>query len=149
MYFGQQSLDLSCMAESEFLSMLPFVIMAGIVGLTFVWIILVSCYTIIYERWKSIKRKKDWKTFLTDNSRFPTIKWKEHVTHNQEEGRSEVCVICLEDFGEETLVKVLPCHHIFHVECIDKWFYSLSENKDPFCPVCRVKHPLKPTASHA
>ncbi|KAG0205919.1 hypothetical protein BGX28_002561 [Mortierella sp. GBA30] len=42
------------------------------------------------------------------------------------------CVICLEDFEDETELRVLPCKHEYHVACIDNWlttrkkFYSFS-----------------------
>ena len=49
----------------------------------------------------------------------------------------ETCSICLEIFDEESLeksVKLINCNHIFHKECIEKW-YKNSENIN--CPVCR------------
>ncbi|KAJ0260095.1 RING-type domain-containing protein [Hirschfeldia incana] len=47
--------------------------------------------------------------------------------------RADVCVICLEDFEVNNVVRILVgCKHVFHVECIDSWcFYKLT------CPVCR------------
>jgi hypothetical protein len=43
------------------------------------------------------------------------------------------CSICLDDYEETSKVKVLPCEHGFHPECITKWLTS--ENYT--CPVCR------------
>jgi hypothetical protein len=43
------------------------------------------------------------------------------------------CSICLDDYEETSKVKVLPCDHGFHPECITKWLTS--ENYT--CPVCR------------
>ena len=31
------------------------------------------------------------------------------------------CVVCLVDFEEKQLVRVLPCLHEYHTRCIDKW----------------------------
>lgn len=41
------------------------------------------------------------------------------------------CPICLEPFEEGNTVKTLPCWHMFHTQCIDKWLRM--RNK---CPVC-------------
>ncbi|PIA54910.1 hypothetical protein AQUCO_00901072v1 [Aquilegia coerulea] len=43
------------------------------------------------------------------------------------------CVVCLSEFEERETVKMIPhCGHVFHPECIDKWFSSHAS-----CPICR------------
>ncbi|GBG86180.1 hypothetical protein CBR_g41084 [Chara braunii] len=42
------------------------------------------------------------------------------------------CAICLEDFVVGTEVRLLPCAHNFHVNCIDQWLLRTSK-----CPQCR------------
>ncbi|KAF5178537.1 Ring-h2 finger protein atl57 [Thalictrum thalictroides] len=43
------------------------------------------------------------------------------------------CVVCLCEFEERETVKMIPhCRHVFHPECIDKWFSSHDS-----CPLCR------------
>jgi len=42
----------------------------------------------------------------------------------------EKCVICLSEMEPDTEVRMLPCAHFFHSECIDQW---LSHNK--CCPI--------------
>ena len=42
------------------------------------------------------------------------------------------CSICLTNYQENDLLKLLPCTHRFHSNCIDPW---LSLNNS--CPVCR------------
>jgi E3 ubiquitin-protein ligase RNF38/44 len=32
-----------------------------------------------------------------------------------------LCVICMYDFDNRQLVRVLPCSHEFHAKCVDKW----------------------------
>jgi hypothetical protein len=43
----------------------------------------------------------------------------------------ELCVICQEYFALHDKVKVLPCKHVFHVDCIDRWLA-----KSCVCPLC-------------
>jgi E3 ubiquitin-protein ligase BIG BROTHER-like protein len=40
------------------------------------------------------------------------------------------CVICMEDFNKNDEIRELDCKHIFHKNCIDKWF---TEHKK--CPI--------------
>lgn len=45
------------------------------------------------------------------------------------------CPICLDDFeAGETLVRELPCHHIFHPDCVDTFLL----NNSSLCPMCKV-----------
>ncbi|KAL8631260.1 hypothetical protein Q9189_003024 [Teloschistes chrysophthalmus] len=46
------------------------------------------------------------------------------------------CPICLDDFIPlQTTVRSLPCHHIYHPECIDAFLLRNSS----LCPVCKSK----------
>ncbi|KAL8715047.1 MAG: hypothetical protein Q9220_001004 [cf. Caloplaca sp. 1 TL-2023] len=51
------------------------------------------------------------------------------------------CSVCTDDFSKGQDVRVLPCNHKFHPECIDPWLLNVSGT----CPLCRVD--LRPTAS--
>jgi len=42
------------------------------------------------------------------------------------------CSICLENFSENNNVISLPCEHIFHLDCIERWGQSHNS-----CPLCR------------
>ena len=42
------------------------------------------------------------------------------------------CTICLEDFSIGDHIRILPCNHIYHKDCIDEWI--MKENN---CPICR------------
>ena len=44
------------------------------------------------------------------------------------------CIICMEEFNENELVKQLHCRHIFHTDCINHW---LSSQKN--CPFCKAE----------
>lgn len=48
-------------------------------------------------------------------------------------GTSETCAICLEDYIPGELLRLLPCQHEFHLDCIDQWLTT----RKPFCPVCK------------
>lgn len=41
------------------------------------------------------------------------------------------CIICMEEFKENSELRKLPCDHLFHPECIDQWL--LNEKNCPFC----------------
>jgi len=57
----------------------------------------------------------------------------------------DTCVICLEHFVDGDRLRVLPCKHLFHVGCIDKWLSGSFSEEDCFthgCPTCK-KHPVQ------
>mmetsp|Transcript_44851 Transcript_44851/g.72033 ORF Transcript_44851/g.72033 Transcript_44851/m.72033 type:complete len:425 (+) Transcript_44851:165-1439(+) len=45
---------------------------------------------------------------------------------------NSTCVICLEDFKNGENIKVLPCKHGFHTQCIMPWFERSGD-----CPICK------------
>eukprot|EP00742_Colponemidia_sp_Colp-10_P008438 GILJ01009141.1.p1 GENE.GILJ01009141.1~~GILJ01009141.1.p1 ORF type:complete len:591 (+),score=64.68 GILJ01009141.1:448-2220(+) len=53
------------------------------------------------------------------------------ATHVEEEEEA-VCSVCLVEFASTDDVRVLGCDHVYHNECIDRWFTSST-----FCPQCR------------
>ncbi|KAI1107329.1 hypothetical protein F4804DRAFT_297602 [Jackrogersella minutella] len=44
------------------------------------------------------------------------------------------CSICTEDFSVGQDVRVLPCDHKFHPQCVDPWLVNVSGT----CPLCRL-----------
>ncbi|KAL4807255.1 hypothetical protein BDV18DRAFT_137218 [Aspergillus unguis] len=51
------------------------------------------------------------------------------------------CPICTDDFVKGQDLRVLPCNHQFHPECIDPWLVNVSGT----CPLCRIDlNPPKP-----
>lgn len=44
----------------------------------------------------------------------------------------EKCIICQYEFKESDNIKILECHHIFHIECLDEWLKI-----QKICPFCK------------
>lgn len=57
------------------------------------------------------------------------------------------CVICQEPFQDGDSLRVLPCQHLFHCSCINKWIGG--ENSSDYCiisgcPMCKKNLPKTP-----
>ena len=50
------------------------------------------------------------------------------------------CAICLEVMRHHTILRTLPCFHIFHDSCIRRWFRELRNHHRGWvlCPVCKA-----------
>ncbi|XP_058775345.1 E3 ubiquitin-protein ligase MPSR1-like [Vicia villosa] len=54
-----------------------------------------------------------------------------------EESDNGECVVCLEQFEVNGVIKEMPCKHRFHGDCIEKWLRIHGS-----CPVCRFQMPI-------
>lgn len=54
------------------------------------------------------------------------------------------CSICTEDFTVGEDVRVLPCNHRFHPQCVDPWLVNVSGT----CPLWYVVHPIALSCCH-
>ena len=43
------------------------------------------------------------------------------------------CMICLEEFKENDICRIILCTHRFHDKCIQKWF-----DRKVKCPICNA-----------
>lgn len=48
----------------------------------------------------------------------------------EEEGTE--CVVCLSTYQQGEELRLLPCGHKFHKECVDEWFHC-----SVYCPLCK------------
>jgi len=61
--------------------------------------------------------------------RVDKFRWEE-LRH---ETAQTQCMICLSNFEDHEEVRRLPCHHIFHANCIDEWLRRCTD-----CPICKA-----------
>ncbi|XP_027001748.1 RING finger protein 150a isoform X2 [Tachysurus fulvidraco] len=53
---------------------------------------------------------------------------------NQEtESEFDNCAVCIEGYKANDVVRILPCRHVFHKNCVDPW---LQEHRT--CPMCKM-----------
>ncbi|KAI1313875.1 hypothetical protein EDD11_002446 [Mortierella claussenii] len=60
----------------------------------------------------------------------------------------ETCAVCLDEFTEGEEIRMLPCRHEFHCECIDPWLVRKSST----CPLCKfdcLPRPAQETDEHS
>lgn len=60
---------------------------------------------------------------------------------NEHGGSSaSACSICCEDYESGDAMRLLPCKHAYHIECIDQWFYKATDySRPPSCPLCNAE----------
>lgn len=79
-----------------------------------------NIYTVTSKIYKDYKMKKKYEALSP-------------LCHNESTYEQESCVICLDNFTQKDKIRKLPCKHVFHKKCIDRWAFS---NKMT-CPICK------------
>jgi hypothetical protein len=74
---------------------------------------------------------------LRFDSLEPCILFKDYRKQAQGPDHALVCSICLSEFEPEDELRRLPCHHVFHALCVDKWLCQVSR-----CPLRCMVEPL-------
>ncbi|GJN35946.1 hypothetical protein PR202_gb24764 [Eleusine coracana subsp. coracana] len=68
---------------------------------------------------------------------LPVFRWESKSTSSSQAADAEPtvrCAVCLGHMVDGELGRLLPaCRHVFHAECIDKWFGTSTT-----CPICRT-----------
>ncbi|KAJ1674997.1 hypothetical protein EV182_002143 [Spiromyces aspiralis] len=63
----------------------------------------------------------------------PPVIVRSHTLNTLPDITHETCAVCIDDFEEGDVLRVLPCGHGFHKECIDPWLIKKSVE----CPLCK------------
>jgi len=56
------------------------------------------------------------------------------------------CCLCMDAFEKDEQIRLLPCNHYFHRDCIDRWFATRAYQQRS-CPLCK-RDPLERHCSH-
>ena len=47
---------------------------------------------------------------------------------------ADICAICLDEYVDDELLRILPCKHEFHAACVDQWLIT----RKRYCPLCKT-----------
>uniref|UniRef100_A0A1Q3FGF9 RING-type E3 ubiquitin transferase n=1 Tax=Culex tarsalis TaxID=7177 RepID=A0A1Q3FGF9_CULTA len=100
---------------------IPFAIVVGLCFIIMICFMIIRC---IRERRRTLRHR-------LPNSvlrKIPIVKFAKGMQY-------DTCAICLDDYVDNERLRVLPCHHAYHVKCIDPW---LTKNRR-VCPICKRK----------
>lgn len=62
-----------------------------------------------------------------------TLPQRTYADLSRDFSSKETCAICVEEFQEDDVTRILPCSHFFHPACIDPWLTDHSS----MCPLCK------------
>uniref|UniRef100_G3X6F2 RING-type E3 ubiquitin transferase n=1 Tax=Bos taurus TaxID=9913 RepID=G3X6F2_BOVIN len=51
----------------------------------------------------------------------------------EEKDAAKTCPICITEYTTGNMLRILPCSHEYHYQCIDQWL-----EEHPNCPICRA-----------
>jgi len=99
-------------------------------------------YSNIFNNLFSASQMNDVPVTATEEAlkRIPVIEYSK--LKEEEKSKYKTCAICMDDFIEDSKIRILPCFHGFHLDCIDKWLKEYNYK----CPICRsedIEHKAK------
>lgn len=56
--------------------------------------------------------------------------------HTQGQDEEVECSLCMVGLQEADVVRKLPCGHMFHVACVDRWLIESQKHQRRRCPLC-------------
>ncbi|XP_055641268.1 E3 ubiquitin-protein ligase Godzilla isoform X2 [Toxorhynchites rutilus septentrionalis] len=98
---------------------IPFAIVVGLSFIIMICFLIIRC---IREHRRSLRHRLPNKIL----KKIPIVKFAKGMQY-------DTCAICLDDYIENERLRVLPCHHAYHMKCIDPW---LTKNRR-VCPICK------------
>ncbi|XP_048516837.1 protein goliath isoform X1 [Dendroctonus ponderosae] len=114
------------------------------VSITFIVLMIISLTWLVFyyvQRFRYI-RTKDKLTRKLGNaakkalSKIPTKTIK--MDDKEVQGDGECCAVCIEPYKLSETLRILPCRHEFHKNCIDPWL--LDHRTCPMCKMDILKH---------
>ncbi|EAS02813.1 C3HC4 type (RING finger) zinc finger protein (macronuclear) [Tetrahymena thermophila SB210] len=121
----------------DFSTQFGVIIITIISLISLVLLILVFCVTrsILrhYQQKKIAQFQKEQKTIQID-TKIPNQKYSEIVSKYPNIREVTECVVCLDEFSDQSEVRLTPCFHIFHNDCFNSFAHR---GKSFCCPVCR------------
>ncbi|ODN03499.1 E3 ubiquitin-protein ligase RNF13 [Orchesella cincta] len=108
--------------------LLPFAVIVGIC----IIVMLLFMVRLLWQqvvRWlRERRRSRRRKLPASALKKLPIHKWTKGDPY-------ETCAVCLDDFVEQEKIRILPCYHGYHIQCIDHW---LTKGRR-VCPICKRK----------
>mmetsp|Transcript_114563 Transcript_114563/g.330983 ORF Transcript_114563/g.330983 Transcript_114563/m.330983 type:complete len:423 (+) Transcript_114563:215-1483(+) len=106
---------------------------------------ILSLPVLTYRTSKEQEKEESRDDFNEENGAWSFVMVPDKVTKSgamilDSEIHDTICVICLEPFRDGDRLRVMPCHHSFHVGCIDRWLCGSHSHHECFtsgCPTCK------------
>ena len=94
----------------------------------------ITFYTNDQQNFQDPLLSEDVKTIATEDilNKNTTVDVYKNVNKELRE-KHTTCAICIDDFNDESNIRIIKCSHVFHKDCIDPWLLKESYK----CPVCR------------
>ena len=74
--------------------------------------------------WK-VRERRIYKSQLAPKVIVNKLKIKKFDKFKRLSNESELCAICLDDYVNDDILRILPCSHMFHQSCIGKLYKLL------------------------